>query len=284
MRFKSYSKSLPRTSGECEGISSLPHRDTSSAQMQRFRNMRATAHVYGFTLVEILASAAIIAVLASIVLATIGGIKTNADRTVCVSNLRLLAGAMLAYTADHQGNYPAPFGEGEANSWDGLILPYLKDGATTDQYLKILQCPEDKRSVVSYQGKPAYPRSYRISSQPANDLDSPMGVVGYNKTGNETVSLIRRSVQVTKPADTIMLFENYTTNAEKPTYLDNWQFYNGSSMASGWRSARVTGYRADGSKKLYHGKVINYAMADGHVESRDLAWPYTPHVRWDAVR
>lgn len=246
--------------------------------------MNLTARRHGFTLVEILASAAIIAVLASIALATIGGIKTSADRAVCVSNMRLLAGAMLTYTADNQGNYPAPFGQGEAKSWDGLILPYLKDGGTTDQYLKILQCPEDKRSVVSYQGKPAYPRSYRISSQPANNLNSPMGVVGYDKTGKEMVSLIRRSVQVTKPSDTIMIFENFTSNAEKPTYLDNWQFYNGSSMASGWRSARVTGYRADGSKKLYHGKVINYAMADGHVESRDLAWPYTPHVRWDAIR
>lgn len=252
--------------------------------MQRSCNISGAARVRGFTLIEILASAAIIAVLASIILATISGIKTSANKTVCVSNLRLLAGAMLTYAAENNGNFPAPFGEGEAKSWDALILPYLKDSGTTDQYLKILQCPEDKRSVVSYQGKPAHPRSYRISSQPANNLDSPMGVVGYNKTGNETVSLIRRTVQVTKPTDTIMLFENFTSNAEKPTYLDNWQFYNGSSMASGWRGARVTGYRADGSKKLYHGKVINYAMADGHVESRDIVWPYTPHVRWDVVR
>jgi prepilin-type N-terminal cleavage/methylation domain-containing protein/prepilin-type processing-associated H-X9-DG protein len=232
--------------------------------------MGDAARARGFTLIEVLATAAIIAVLASITLASINSFKTNADRTVCVANMRTIAAAILTYTADNNGTYPTPFGDGTVVSWDGLILPYLKDNATTTQRLTVLVCPEDKRGVQTYQSKPVYPRSYKLSSQPANQKDSPMGVAGYWDEDGKTVGMGRRVVQVTKPADTILLFENFTTNAQQPNYVDNWQFRSGSSVGSGWNSARVTGYRPDGSKKLYHGKTINYAMADGRVESQNL--------------
>lgn len=236
-----------------------------------------------FTLVELLVVIAIVGVLSALVLAALGQTRASVNRTVCVANLKTLAAAILTYVADH-GSYPEPFGDGTVTSWDGLVLPYMNDGRTTD-YCKVLQCPEDKRPKVINQAQSLFPRSYKISSQPAQQRTSPMGVVGYWEEEGRTVGAARRAVQVAAPSDTILLFENFTADAVTPGYIDNWQFRSDNSMDSGWASGpRVTGYRPDGSRQLYHGKVINYAMADGRVETRDLFWPFTPHSRWDAIR
>jgi prepilin-type N-terminal cleavage/methylation domain-containing protein/prepilin-type processing-associated H-X9-DG protein len=242
----------------------------------------------GFTLIEILASAAIIAVLASLIVTSLGQAKSAVNRGVCVSNMHTLS----ACAADNGNTFPNVFGDDSIKfgskataSWDALTLPYITDGGSTDKPCKVLQCPEDKRpSTIS---KGVFPRSYKISSQPANQSESPMGVVGYYpdpNDSNNSLPVARSLAQITKPSDTIMLFECFTDTTITPDYISNWQFRSGNSMGSGWNSARVTGYRADGSKKLYHDKYINYAMADGHVETHDLAWPYTPSNHWNAIR
>ena len=58
-----------------------------------------------FTLIELLVSIAIIAILASLVLASIASTKEKSKRAVCMSNLRQIGIGMSLYAEDNNGYY-----------------------------------------------------------------------------------------------------------------------------------------------------------------------------------
>lgn len=60
----------------------------------------------GFTLIELLVVISIIALLISILLPSLGKARATADRMGCMSNLRQIGVANLAYTNDHRGHMP----------------------------------------------------------------------------------------------------------------------------------------------------------------------------------
>jgi prepilin-type N-terminal cleavage/methylation domain-containing protein/prepilin-type processing-associated H-X9-DG protein len=64
-------------------------------------------HVRGFTLVELLAVIAIVAVLAGLILATLGPMRAAARQAKCAANLRSIGGAFNQFAADYDGYYPA---------------------------------------------------------------------------------------------------------------------------------------------------------------------------------
>jgi prepilin-type N-terminal cleavage/methylation domain-containing protein len=71
-----------------------------------------------FTLIELLVVIAVIAVLLAIFIPVLGAARERAQRTVCLSNLRQLTTAWIAYADDHDGRLvPAdPFHRLEAGS------------------------------------------------------------------------------------------------------------------------------------------------------------------------
>ena len=60
----------------------------------------------GFTLIELLVVVSIVALLLAIMLPSIGRVREDARRTVCVANMKNLGVAMFAYSADHQDRGP----------------------------------------------------------------------------------------------------------------------------------------------------------------------------------
>jgi len=133
--------------------------------MRTSRNRRR-----GFTFAELLVVTAIIAAMLAMLLPALDKAKEQARRTVCLSNMRQLTYAWLAYAQDHQ-NRLAISSTGDVNSWvndcyacmsvqGGTLWPYVKN---TQLYV----CPND---LVDYD------RSYSINGY--LDGEAPSAVRG----------------------------------------------------------------------------------------------------------
>ena len=68
--------------------------------------MRTRKRSQGFTLVELLVVIGIIAVLVAILLPALRGARDSGQRVACLSNLRQLGSAFIAYAGEHKGSFP----------------------------------------------------------------------------------------------------------------------------------------------------------------------------------
>lgn len=116
----------------------------------------------GFTLIELLVVIAIIALLLSILMPALQGVKEQAKQTRCLANLKQIGLAMHAYTADY--DYLIPQAElrpgvgvytGIDMRWPVLFMPYL--GVVSDNLeeyyeVQIFDCPSYplKEQTVDY--------------------------------------------------------------------------------------------------------------------------------------
>lgn len=67
---------------------------------------RVRRHPGGFTLIEMLVTISIIVLLVGLLLPVLSGAREAAKRTVCLSNLRQIGGAIGFYSDDHHGRIP----------------------------------------------------------------------------------------------------------------------------------------------------------------------------------
>jgi prepilin-type N-terminal cleavage/methylation domain-containing protein/prepilin-type processing-associated H-X9-DG protein len=105
--------------------------------------MRSVIRRHSFTLIEMLAVIAILAILASLLLPGAARVKVRAQTIRCMGQLRQLGLAMALYCDDHQGLLPAahaevPWENRAPPPWTWPLLPYY---GTTNQ----LSCPAYSR-------------------------------------------------------------------------------------------------------------------------------------------
>ncbi len=203
----------------------------------------------GFTLLELLVVIGIVCILAVVGLYAVSSVLPKARQAKCLNNMRTIGVAALAYAGENEMKYPLT----DDSAWDVPLAAYLdgQPGAAN----AVMKCPADERPLVVGAGQ--FARSYSFNYlTPA------------------------RTVQVTAPADTIMLAEWYTGESGPGGAKRNYQY----SGNYGVVEYTPGGLPAHFPKTGYHDNLSNFIFADGHAESRVPKTTVLPTSLWVSTR
>jgi len=215
-----------------------------------------------FTLIELLVVVAIIGILASLLLPTLGKARTRAKIAVCTSNQKQLNTIIIMYSDDN--DFFAPLSKGGWTSWDDYLSSH--DGRSKDSNLlfanptakiedlgeshgAVYRCPTDEIQNEYGPDTEILGRSYSMTYKYRADNSNP-----HTKfMGISHSSVSRKFTDINKPSKTIMIFD----------YHHKW-----SNLSNG----RHDRERAKDLNERYelgltpHGEKPNFLMTDGHVE------------------
>lgn len=184
----------------------------------------------GYTLLELMVTVAIVAVCASFIMPGLDRMKANAQRASCLSNLRQIATASLAYHAD-RGTILPWYTLTEDHYWWQALSPY------TDGSLKIFRCPADKAfRETAMKRTVSYGWNYKLTGH---------GDSGEDPNDFVRIALYDRPGQVPIATD--------GTGGPMAGQEDSWGFVDGSVAHS-----------ADPNR---HNALANVLYLDGHVEA-----------------
>jgi prepilin-type N-terminal cleavage/methylation domain-containing protein/prepilin-type processing-associated H-X9-DG protein len=242
-----------------------------------------------FTLIELLVVIAIIAILAAILFPVFAQAREKARQTACMSNLKQIGTAALAYNQDYDEMYPmayylSPTGVTTPNqtqlSWAGLMYPYAKTG-------QIFRCPSEGDAEFSTPGTftPGTPDGFTVTY-----------AYNYYIGGNNSGDVARASQSlpvIQQPSQLVMMTDSGA--APNPTYNpatvppEQWKTYKSTSIPTsgpwagkeslrgrtpwvlimaGSSLATSSSSPADcGAPRPRHNGLTNVLWADGHVKA-----------------
>jgi len=149
--------------------------------------MKASNSPRGFSLIELLATVAIVSLLAALIVPAVGGVRDRANAAGCAANLRSIGNLMTVYAADHDGYLPIqrdePANVWPFSTWMGQLAPYagitLKPTSSFNDMLSavfsgVFRCPGKKDwHLVGTGVTDANRLSYAMNSF---DINNPKGV------------------------------------------------------------------------------------------------------------
>lgn len=203
---------------------------------------------HGFSLLEMLITGAIVALLAAFAIPAINAARSNGQRAQCASNLRQIGLAMQLYTSDHAGNLPLTMhtlnSRDKEQSWIYTLAPYLQD------IDRIRVCPADP---------PA--RQQRILALKATSYALNELVFGSEDYGN--------IYRIPRPSQTLLAVILSESRAPSTSWdhVHSSQWTSWVTMLNDVQADRhLTGPRPKFAIDRTKGSA-NYLYADGHVQN-----------------
>lgn len=244
----------------------------------------------GFTLIELLVTIAVIAILASLLLPSLGKAKARSRTAACASNLRQFNIAMQLYAQDHRDYFPPnPDGNEETRGmpkwvegWLGWPGPdctntlFLRESVLSPYMahtISIWQCPESRDDVVMGESRQPRVRTVSLNCFLGNPVKSP-AVMTFNRLGD---------LYMIGPAETMTFVDEKVETINDGSFAMQWSF--SANQPDQWTLRDKPGIR--------HRRGTNLGFADGHVEWRgwldertlnaprdDMVMPGNPDILW----
>ena len=220
-----------------------------------------------FTLIELLVVVAIIGILASLLLPSLGKSRAKARIAVCANNLKSINVALFIYSDDNTGYLPAS--PKASIPWDDLLIPYDNSTRTLDggggykyedygNSLKLYHCPENSYQNANGKINRSYAFNHGVNPSLYNWAPSkgPVMAGWWTENGDSTAPWSMRLSEINDSSTGIML------NEVNPDFEEAVLGYNGNATTA--MDSYVTNMK---SKPTKHVKTysLNYLFADGHI-------------------
>ncbi|MDY7009763.1 MAG: type II secretion system protein [Planctomycetota bacterium] len=223
----------------------------------------------GFTLVELLVVVAIIALLVSILLPTLGRAKEQARIVSCMSNLRSLGLSFAFYSNENNDWYPPGSGYGgDPPTWDYTLYNYYENYG-------LLKCVSDKTDRAYYINLGYEPRSYAVNIDvtwmgPSDWADNNGYGEDYPGYPNRWPGYVHKTSEVESPTDTVLLADMweswYYGDAPLPGLYG---LYKGSGIFF-YQWGESDNYDNEFRRVTYNHRdedAANFLFCDGHVNT-----------------
>jgi prepilin-type N-terminal cleavage/methylation domain-containing protein/prepilin-type processing-associated H-X9-DG protein len=229
----------------------------------------------GFTLIELLVVIAIIAILAAMLLPTLGRAKAKGQAISCLGNLRQFQAAWHMYTDDHEDFMPPNKFQQQSGIWRNIAPSWVLGNARNDTALSnltegvlfhyissvpVYRCPGD-RDPLSTRG----PQQRRIRSYSLNGQLNPLNEYG----PDNPYDLFRKRSEIPLPSPTQMFVFIEVNDAS----IDSGDFSFPNKDMARW--GHLPGDR--------HGLAGNLSFADGHAATYKWKFPKKGRPLGDAV-